>query len=165
VAQEARLQAHYLPGHSYVGNSRLAAAQGYYLRALKLKNVHRELAEEHYVDLKSKPFYPGLVEYIIRRELQGVQAALAVPASTLSLLTARCVRSGPVVAMVWEGKQSVVTGRKIVGATNPLQSEPGTVRGDFCIDVGRNLIHGALPPGHACSPVAAYTAWGRHTLI
>jgi hypothetical protein len=53
----------------------------------------------------------------------------------------------------------VVTGRKIVGATNPLQSEPGTVRGDFCIDVGRNLIHGALPPGHACSPVAAYTAW------
>ena len=47
------------------------------------------------------------------------------------------------VAMVWEGKQSVVTGRKIVGATNPLQSEPGTVRGDFCIDVGRNLIHGA----------------------
>ena len=44
--------------------------------------------------------------------------------------------------MVWEGKQSVVTGRKIVGATNPLQSEPGTVRGDFCIDVGRNLIHG-----------------------
>lgn len=45
--------------------------------------------------------------------------------------------------MVWEGKQSVVTGRKIVGATNPLQSEPGTVRGDFCIDVGRNLIHGA----------------------
>jgi hypothetical protein len=49
--------------------------------------------------------------------------------------------------MVWEGKQSVVTGRKIVGATNPLQSEPGTVRGDFCIDVGRNLIHGALRSG------------------
>lgn len=43
------------------------AAQGYYLRALKLKNVERELAEEHYVDLKSKPFYPGLVEYIVRR--------------------------------------------------------------------------------------------------
>jgi hypothetical protein len=59
VAQEARLQAHCLLGQSYVGNSRLAAAQGYYLRALKLKNVHRELAEEHYVDLKSKPFYRG----------------------------------------------------------------------------------------------------------
>ena len=44
-------------------------AQGYYLRALKLKNVERELAEEHYVDLKSKPFYPGLVEYIVRRAL------------------------------------------------------------------------------------------------
>lgn len=44
----------------------MGVAQGYYLRALKLKNVDRELAEEHYVDLKSKPFYPGLVEYIIR---------------------------------------------------------------------------------------------------
>ena len=45
----------------------MGVAQGYYLRALKLKNVERELAEEHYVDLKSKPFYPGLVEYIVRR--------------------------------------------------------------------------------------------------
>ena len=60
--------------------------------------------------------------------------------------------SGPVVAMVWEGKQSVVTGRKIVGATNPLQSEPGTVRGDFCIDVGRNLIHGTTLWTHKSLP-------------
>ena len=80
-------------------------------------------------------------------------------------MTVRCVRSGPVVAMVWEGKQSVVTGRKIVGATNPLQSEPGTVRGDFCIDVGRNLIHGAPRPGVPALLLAAHTAWGRHSSV
>jgi nucleoside-diphosphate kinase len=45
--------------------------------------------------------------------------------------------------MVWEGKSVVATGRKIIGATNPLASEPGTIRGDFCIDVGRNVIHGS----------------------
>jgi nucleoside-diphosphate kinase len=45
--------------------------------------------------------------------------------------------------MVWEGKNVVATGRKIIGATNPLASEPGTIRGDFCIDVGRNIIHGS----------------------
>ena len=45
--------------------------------------------------------------------------------------------------MVWEGKNVVATGRKIIGATNPLASEPGTIRGDFAIDVGRNIIHGS----------------------
>lgn len=90
--------------------------KGYYLRALKLVNVDRALAEEHYRDLSSKPFFPALVDYIL---------------------------SGPVVAMVWEGKAVVVTGRKLVGATNPLNSEPGTIRGDFCIDMGRNVIHGS----------------------
>ncbi|EIE19716.1 hypothetical protein WJX75_008683 [Coccomyxa subellipsoidea] len=91
-------------------------AKGYYLRALKMMNVPKELAEEHYVDLASKPFYPGLVNYIV---------------------------SGPVVATVWEGKGVVVTGRKLVGATNPLASEPGSIRGDYAIDVGRNIIHGS----------------------
>ncbi|KAK9802055.1 hypothetical protein WJX73_008136 [Symbiochloris irregularis] len=91
-------------------------AKGYYLRALKLQNVEQAHAEEHYIDLKSKPFYGGLVKYIC---------------------------SAPVVAMVWEGKSVVSTGRKIIGATNPLASEPGTIRGDFCIDVGRNIIHGS----------------------
>jgi len=90
--------------------------KGYYLKGMKLINVSKEHAEEHYVDLKSKPFYNGLVEYIV---------------------------SGPVCAMVWEGKNVVATGRKLIGATNPLASEPGTIRGDFCIDVGRNIIHGS----------------------
>lgn len=51
--------------------------------------------------------------------------------------------SGPVVAMVWEGKEVVKTGRTILGATNPLASAPGTIRGDFAIDVGRNVCHGS----------------------
>ena len=51
--------------------------------------------------------------------------------------------SGPVCAMVWEGKEVVKTGRKMLGATNPLESEPGTIRGDFAIDVGRNICHGS----------------------
>ncbi|KAI8028452.1 hypothetical protein LOK49_LG02G00882 [Camellia lanceoleosa] len=68
--------------------------------------------EMHYVDLSSKPFFNGLVEYII---------------------------SGPVVAMVWEGKNVVTTGRKIIGATNPFDSTPGTIRGDFAVEIGRIL--------------------------
>ena len=77
---------------------------------LKLQNVEKSFAEQHYSDLSSKPFFAGLVEFIV---------------------------SGPVVAMVWEGKSVVATGRKIIGATNPLASEPGTIRGDFAVDIGR----------------------------
>lgn len=78
--------------------------------------VERSFAQKHYEDLSSKPFFTGLVEYII---------------------------SGPVVAMVWEGKGVVATGRKIIGATNPAASEPGTIRGDFAVEIGRNVIHGS----------------------
>jgi nucleoside diphosphate kinase len=74
----------------------------------QLMNVEKALAEKHYADLASKPFFPALVDYIV---------------------------SGPVVAMVWEGKGVVTTGRKMIGATNPLASEPGTIRGDFAIEV------------------------------
>ena len=90
--------------------------KGFYLKGLKMQNVERSFAEKHYADLSSKPFFGGLVEYII---------------------------SGPVVAMVWEGKNVVVTGRKIIGATNPAESAPGTIRGDFAIEIGRNVIHGS----------------------
>ena len=51
--------------------------------------------------------------------------------------------SGPVCCMVWEGKEAVTTGRKMLGATNPLESDPGTIRGDFCLEVGRNICHGS----------------------
>ncbi|XP_042378371.1 nucleoside diphosphate kinase B [Zingiber officinale] len=90
--------------------------KGFYLKGLKQVSVERSFAEKHYADLSAKPFFGSLVEYII---------------------------SGPVVAMVWEGKNVVVTGRKIIGATNPAESAPGTIRGDYAIDIGRNVIHGS----------------------
>jgi nucleoside-diphosphate kinase len=91
-------------------------AKGFSLVGLKLVQVSKELAEQHYGEHKEKPFFPGLVQFIT---------------------------SGPVVAMVWEGKGVVASARKIIGVTNPLNSEPGTIRGDFGVDVGRNIIHGS----------------------
>ncbi|EEH54955.1 uncharacterized protein MICPUCDRAFT_60912 [Micromonas pusilla CCMP1545] len=90
--------------------------KGFYLRGMKMMSVTKEHAEKHYADLSSKPFFGDLVDYMC---------------------------SGPVVCMVWEGKEVVKTGRKIIGATNPLASEPGTIRGDYCIELGRNVIHGS----------------------
>ncbi|CAM8907311.1 unnamed protein product [Rhodiola kirilowii] len=90
--------------------------KGFSLKGLKLVRVEQAFAEKHYADLSSKPFFNKLVQYII---------------------------SGPVVAMVWEGKNVVATGRKIIGATNPSDSAPGTIRGDFAVEMGRNVIHGS----------------------
>eukprot|EP00571_Detonula_confervacea_P013086 CAMPEP_0172310006 /NCGR_PEP_ID=MMETSP1058-20130122/11107_1 /TAXON_ID=83371 /ORGANISM="Detonula confervacea, Strain CCMP 353" /LENGTH=192 /DNA_ID=CAMNT_0013022747 /DNA_START=34 /DNA_END=612 /DNA_ORIENTATION=+ len=96
--------------------------KGYKLTALKTKQASQELLDTHYCDLVEKPFFPKLREYMM---------------------------SGPVVCMVWEGKEAVATGRKMLGATNPLASEPGTIRGDFCIEVGRNICHGSDSPENA----------------
>lgn len=90
--------------------------KGYKLVALKALVPSRQLAETHYDALKSKPFFNDLVEFIC---------------------------SGPVVAMVWEGKNVVATGRKILGATNPLDSDPSTIRGMYGVDIGRNVCHGS----------------------
>ena len=90
--------------------------KGFTVTGLKLFRAPRSLAEEHYKDLSSKPFFNDLVEYII---------------------------SGPVVCMVLEGKGVVASARKLIGATNPLESEPGTIRGDFAVEVGRNIVHGS----------------------
>jgi nucleoside-diphosphate kinase len=90
--------------------------RGFTLKGLKMLTVEKAHAEKHYADLSSKPFFAALVDYIC---------------------------SGPVVAMVWEGKGAVATGRAMIGATNPLASAPGTIRGDFAIEVGRNIIHGS----------------------
>lgn len=90
--------------------------KGFTLVGLKLMQVSRELAEKHYAVHKDKPFFGGLVEFII---------------------------SSPVVAMVWEGDGVVASARKIIGATNPLTAEAGTIRGDFGLSIGRNLIHGS----------------------
>jgi nucleoside-diphosphate kinase len=91
-------------------------AKGFTLVALKLLHVTKQLAEQHYDVHRERPFFPGLVEFIT---------------------------SGPVVAMVWEGEGVVAAARKIIGATNPLTAEPGTIRGDFGINIGRNIIHGS----------------------
>jgi nucleoside-diphosphate kinase len=90
--------------------------KGFKLVAMKMAQPGKEHFAEHYADLSSKSFFPGLIEY---------------------------AASGPVVAMVWEGANAVKSGRKMLGATKPLDSEPGTIRGDLCIDVGRNIIHGS----------------------
>ena len=84
--------------------------------ALKTRMATPELLEQHYSELTEKPFFPKLKAYML---------------------------SGPVCSMVWEGKEAVSTGRKMLGATNPLESAPGTIRGDFCIEVGRNICHGS----------------------
>ncbi|THH01409.1 hypothetical protein EW026_g1289 [Hermanssonia centrifuga] len=90
--------------------------RGFKLIALKLVHATPEHLEQHYIDLKGKSFFPGLIKYMA---------------------------SGPVVAMVWEGLDAVKTGRSMLGATNPLASAPGTIRGDFALAVGRNICHGS----------------------
>lgn len=91
-------------------------AKGFTLIGLKLMKVSRELAEKHYDIHKEKPFFENLVSFIV---------------------------SAPVVAMAWQGEGVVAAARTIIGVTNPLSAAPGTIRGDFGISIGRNLIHGS----------------------
>ncbi|KUL92422.1 hypothetical protein ZTR_02261 [Talaromyces verruculosus] len=109
-------------------------SRGFKLAALKLVSPSRELLEKHYADLSEKPFFPGLVTYML---------------------------SGPIVAMVWEGRDAVKTGRTILGATNPLASAPGTIRGDYAIDVGRNVCHGSDSVENAKKEIALWFKEGE----
>lgn len=90
--------------------------RGYKLVGIKMTQPSEGLLRKHYEDLQSKPFFPSMLKYML---------------------------SGPVLATVWEGKDVVKQGRAILGATNPLASAPGTIRGDFALDVGRNVCHGS----------------------
>ena len=90
--------------------------KGFKLVAMKFMQVSKELAELHYGEHKDKSFFKGLVDFIT---------------------------SGPIVAMVWEGKDVINSIRKIMGKTNPLEADIGTIRGDFGIDIGRNVVHGS----------------------
>lgn len=90
--------------------------KGFTLVAMKLMLVPFELAKKHYSEHKDKPFFDSLVNFIT---------------------------SGPIVAMVWEGRDVVNSVRKMIGKTNPLDAEIGTIRGDFAIDVGHNIVHGS----------------------
>ncbi|MDW7673171.1 MAG: nucleoside-diphosphate kinase [Bacillota bacterium] len=90
--------------------------RGIKIVGLKLMQITRELAETHYGEHKGKPFFGPLVDYIT---------------------------SGPVVAMVLEGKNVVKVARGMMGATNPVEATPGTIRADYAMEIGRNVIHGS----------------------
>lgn len=90
--------------------------KGFTLAGMKFMAVSKELAEQHYGVHKERPFFGSLIEFIT---------------------------SGPVVAMVWQGDGVVASSRLLIGATNPLTADPGTIRGDYGVNVGRNLIHGS----------------------
>jgi len=103
--------------------------KGFKLVGLKMVTPTKEMAEKHYEDLAKKPFFPGLVNYF---------------------------SSGPIVAMVFEGKSVIAGGRKLVGATDPQKSEPGSIRGDLCVVVGRNIIHGSDGPESAKAEISLW---------
>jgi len=90
--------------------------RGLKMVAMKFMKANEDLLGKHYADLNGRPFFKPLLEY---------------------------VSSGPVVAMVWEGLRAVEVGRKMLGETDPFKSAPGSIRGDFCLQVGRNIIHGS----------------------
>jgi nucleoside-diphosphate kinase len=96
--------------------------RGLKLVGMKFMQVTKELAETHYGEHKGKPFFDGLVGFIT---------------------------SGPVVAMVLEGKDAIAIARNTIGATNPSAANPGTIRGDFAIEIGRNIVHGSDGPESA----------------
>ena len=93
--------------------------KGLTIVAMKHMTVDRALAEEHYAEHRGKRFYGDLVEFII---------------------------SGPLVAMVMEGPEAVTAARQVIGATDPLEAAPGSIRGDFGLEVQTNLVHGADSP-------------------
>ncbi|CAG8529001.1 18488_t:CDS:2 [Acaulospora morrowiae] len=116
--------------------------KGYQLVAIELFKAEKTILEEHYKDLSGRSFFPRLIAYM---------------------------QSGPVVGMVWQGKEVVKTGRLLLGATNPLESAPGTIRGDFCVDVGQNLCHGSDSVQNAESEIKLWfprgvTQWKRERL-
>lgn len=90
--------------------------KGYKLAAAKLMQIDRSLAEQHYGEHRERPFFGELVDFIT---------------------------SGPVFAMVWEGDNVVAVARSLMGATNPQDAAPGTVRGDYAVSLGMNIIHGS----------------------
>ncbi|MEB3298320.1 MAG: nucleoside-diphosphate kinase [Candidatus Sericytochromatia bacterium] len=114
--------------------------KGYQLVGLKLLHVTREMAEQHYGEHRERPFFKGLVDFIT---------------------------SGPVVAMAWQGPGVVATARLMMGKTNPRDAEPGTIRGDFAVDIGRNVVHGSDSPESAVRELGIFFApgelldWGR----
>jgi nucleoside-diphosphate kinase len=103
--------------------------KGLGLVALKLIQVDRELAEGHYAEHRSKPFFEELVEFITR---------------------------GPLVAMVLEGDGAIEAARQVIGATNPIEAAPGSIRGDFATEITFNLVHGSDSPNSAAREIELF---------
>jgi nucleoside-diphosphate kinase len=103
--------------------------RGLRFAAMKLIQITPELAARHYAVHQGKPFYDGLIEFIT---------------------------SGPVVVAVIEGPDAIDTVRKTMGATNPAQADPGTIRADFGLEIGRNLVHGSDGPDTAAYEIPLY---------
>jgi nucleoside-diphosphate kinase len=103
--------------------------KGLRLVALKLMTMTRELAQRHYAEHEGKPFFEELVTFIT---------------------------SGPLVALVLEGEHVVEAARQVIGATNPLQATTGSIRGDFAIAVGQNMVHGSDSPESATREVGLF---------
>ena len=103
--------------------------KGLRLAAMQQMTMTRELAARHYAEHEGKPFYDELVQFIT---------------------------SGPIVAMVLEGADAVTAARQVIGATNPLEASPGSIRGDFAIEVGQNMVHGSDSPESAAREVALF---------
>ena len=103
--------------------------KGLRIAALKHMTVTEELAKQHYAEHEGKPFFGELVEFIT---------------------------SAPLVAMVLEGPEAVTAARQVIGATNPLEASPGSIRGDFAIAVGQNMVHGSDSPASADREAAIF---------
>ena len=103
--------------------------KGLKIAALRLLTVERELAERHYAEHAERPFFGELVDFIT---------------------------SGPLVAMVLEGHEAIVAARQVIGATNPLEAATGSIRGDFALQTGENMVHGSDSPESAAREAALF---------
>jgi nucleoside-diphosphate kinase len=103
--------------------------KGFQLVGGKLMSISNALASEHYGEHKERPFFGELVDFIT---------------------------SGPVFAMVWEGENVIATARQMMGSTNPKDAAPGTIRGDFGVTVGKNIIHGSDSPESAVREIGLF---------
>jgi nucleoside-diphosphate kinase len=108
--------------------------RGLKLIGLKMMRISKEVAAHHYAEHQGKPFFDGLIAFIT---------------------------SGPVVAMIWEGREAVTVVRSLMGATDPLKAGPGTIRGDLALDLGMNLIHGSDSPDRAETEIALFFERGE----
>jgi nucleoside-diphosphate kinase len=103
--------------------------KGLRIAALKLMHIDRALAEKHYAVHQGKPFYEGLVKFIT---------------------------SGPVVVGVLEGPDAIEATRNVMGATNPVSADPGSIRGELALEIGQNLVHGSDAPDTAQYEIGLY---------